>query len=218
MRLDINAEKVYDLKDKLEKMSSYAFPVSVRSALNNAAFETKKNIPRYAQSEFVTRNKGLFKAFISVNKAEGKDLKNMASAVGVFNAAKSKLASDLSQQEIGGTVPDRSLIPMDQARVSSSNSKSVKKANYLSTINISKSRKKGTGTGYIIIKKGDSGTVFSTKKGSKNKLTPLYSYKKGRRASLKRKPFIQPVALKERQRIAEYFVNSAERMLKKIMK
>ena len=57
--------------------------------------------------------------------------------------------------------------------------------------------------------------VFSNKE---IKISALYTYKKGRRASLKRKPFIQPVALKERQRIAEYFVNSAERMLKKIMK
>lgn len=218
MRLDIDVEKVYALQEKLEKAASFAFPVSVRTALNNAAFETKKNIPRHAQKEFTTRNRGLFKAFISVNKAEGKDLNNMKSEVGVYNPAKNQLAHNLSQQEIGGTVQDRGLIPMNQARVSSSNSKSVKKVNYLSNINISKSRKKGTGTGYIIIKKGDSGTVFSTKKGSKNRLTPLYSYKKGRKASLKRKPFIQPVALKEREMIPEYFVNSAERLLKKIMK
>lgn len=218
MRLDINTEKVTALKDKLERLSSWAFPVSVRTALNNAAFETKKKIPAHAQKEFVTRNRGLFKAFISVNKAQGKDLNNMKSEVGVYNSAKNQLAENLSQQEIGGTVPGRSLIPMNQARVSSSYAKSVKKANYLSNVNISKSRKKGTGTGYIIIKKGDAGTVFSTKKGNKNKLTPLYSYKKGRKASLKRKAFIQPVALQERQRIPEYFVNSAERMIKKIMK
>lgn len=214
MRIKVDVHHVEELERKLQQMSSRAFPNSVRNALNNAAFETKKKIPQYAQREFTTRNKGLFKAFVSVNKAAGNNISTLQSEVGVFNSSKNQLANDLSQQEIGGTVKNRGLIAMNPARISNSDAKQVKKINYLSNVKISPLRKKkGTGTGFVIIKKNDSsGTVFSTKK--KNKLTPVYSFKRNRKANLKRKPFIQPVALIERNKIPEYFVKAAERMLK----
>lgn len=217
--IKVNVQNVDRLTDKLKRIADFAYPTVIRNTLNNAAFEARKLVPNEAKEVFTSRNKGLFKAFVQVDKATGKNVKTMQSAVGVRNDSKSKLASNLSQQEIGGTVQNRGLIPMKEARVSTSNEKLVKKANYLSNIQISKSRKKGTGTGFIMIpKNGTSGTIFATKKGKKNKLTPIYSFKKNRKANLKRKPFIQPAALKARNKIPEYFVEQAERMINKIMK
>ena len=67
----------------------------------------------------------------------------------------------------------------------------------------------------MIKNKSGNGTIFSTKRGKKNKLTPLYSYKKGRKANLKRKAFIQPAALKSRRQMPDFFVKAAERMIQK---
>lgn len=217
--IKVNVQNVDRLANKLKETAAFAYPTVIRNTLNNAAFEARKLVPAEAKEIFTTRNKGLFKAFVQVEKATGKDVRTMQSAVGIRNDSKSKLASDLSQQEIGGTVQDRGLIPMKQARVSSSNEKSVKKSNYLNNIQISRSKKKGTGTGFIMISKnGSAGTIFATKKGKKNGLTPIYSFKRNRKANLKRRAFIQPAALKARNKIPEYFVEAAERMIKKIMK
>ena len=142
----------------------------------------------------------------------------MKSVVGI-NPAKNKVASGLEKQEFGGTIRDRGMIAMDPARVSGSPAKMVKKTNQLSSIKISKSRKKGTGTGYVLIKKGNKGTVFSVKKnGKKQQMTPLYSYLKNRKVNIKKSPFMLPAAQKAQIMMPNFYVKEAEKQIQKYLR
>lgn len=218
MRVEVDSKELVKFTAKLDKLHRSALPNAVRNTLNNAAFETKIEIPKTASSKFITRNKSFFKSMTLVNKARGFDINQMQSEVGISNR-KDKIASGLTKQELGGNIKDRSLIAMDQARVSSNKNKIVRNSNKLNNITISKNKKKGTGTGFVMIKKGTKGTIFQTKKsGKKNNLLPLYSYSKGRSVNIKRTPFIEPSALKVQHRIPAFYVNEALKQMKKYMK
>jgi hypothetical protein len=217
MRIDVNADELVKFTSKLDKINRSALPIAVRSTLNQAAFATKKEIPIQAANNFITRNKGFFRSLTSVNKAGGFDINKMQSEVGI-NTSKSKVADGISKQELGGTIKDRNLIAMNQSRVSGSKDKKVRKVNNLSNIRISKTRKKGSGTGFVMLKKGTKGTIFQVKKGKKNNLTPLYSYQKGRSVNIKRNPFIEPASIKSQNRMPAMYINEALKQIKKYMK
>lgn len=218
MQLDVNIAKVIQFTDKLDKVSRSALPVAVRSTLNNAAFETKKQVPLSASSVFITRNKSFFRSSTLVNKAGGFNINSMQAEVGI-STQKNKIAEGLEKQETGGNIRNRNLIAMDQARVSGSHQKVIKTANRLNAIRISKTKKKGTGTGVIMIKKGNKGTVFSVKnKRGKSSLTPLYSYSKGRQVQIKKRPFMAPASEFAQKQIPNFFIQEAEKQLKKYLK
>lgn len=215
MQLDVNTAQVIKFTDKLDKISRSALPVAVRQTLNNAAFETKRLVPIISSGKFITRNKSFFRSLTIVNKAGGFDINTMSSEIGISNV-KDKIASGLEKQEYGGTIKSRNLIAMDGARTSGNNAKSIKKINNLSNIKLNKSKKKGTGTGFVMIKKGNKGTVFATKgKGKKNSLTPIYSYSKGRSVPIKRTPFMEPASIRAQERIPFLFIKEAEKQIKK---
>lgn len=218
MQLDVNTAEVIRFTDKLDKLSRSALPVAVRGTLNNAAFETKKEVPNIASSKFITRNKSFFRSFTLVNKAGGFNINSMQSEVGISNV-KSKIADGLEKQELGGSIRNRNLIAMDQSRVSGSHEKKIKSINRLSALTVSKGRRKGTGTGVIMIKKGNKGTIFSVKKkGKKSSLTPLYSYLKGRNVQIKKRPFMEPASEKAQNKIPAFFIKEAEKQIKKYWK
>ena len=218
MRLDVNTAQVIKFTDKLEQISRSALPVAVRMTLNSAAFETKRLVPIVASSKFITRNKSFFRSLTIVNKAGGWDINSMQSEVGLNNT-KDKVVSGLEKQESGGTIKGRGLIAMDTARVSKNHNKKISTANHLKNIHLSKSRKKGTGTGFVIIKKGNKGTIFKTKSsGGKRNLIPLYSFSKGRQVSIKRSPFMEPASLRAQQRIPFLFIKEAEKQIKRHLK
>lgn len=218
MRLDVNTASVIKFTDKLEQISKSALPVAVRLTLNSAAFETKRLVPIVASSNFITRNKSFFRSLTIVNKAGGWDINSMQSEVGLNNT-KDKVVSGLERQESGGIIKGRGLIAMDTARVSKNHNKKISGANQLRNIKLSNSRRKGTGTGFVMIKKGNKGTIFKTKSnGGKRNLIPLYSFSKGRQVSIKRSPFMEPASLKAQQRIPFLFIKEAEKQIKRHLK
>ena len=219
MRINVNSDEVIKFTSKLDKLHRSALPIAIRSTLNQAAFSTKKQIPIEAANNFVTRNKGFFRSLTSVNKASGFDINSMKSEVGI-NTSKSKLAESLSKQEMGGVIKDRNLIATNQSRVSGSKEKQVRKVNYLGNIKLPKSKKKGSGTGFVKIKAKSGMMIFSTKKGAgrKNLDKAVYSYQKGRSVSVKKNSFIEPASIKSQLRMPAMYINEALKQIKKYMK
>lgn len=209
MILDVNTGNLIKYTDRLERMRNNLLPKAVRNTLNDIAFETKKEVPLVAKENFIIRNKGLFKSLIFVNKVRGLKINSMSSEVGILN--KNKISDGLAKQETGG-IAQRGLIQMDTARISNSLERKVKQSNYLNKISLPKSRKKGSGTGFVMIQKSGKGTLFKTgKKG----LTPVYSFMKNRRIQIRKRPFIREAAERKARRIDFIFIKNAEYLINK---
>lgn len=215
---DVNNEGAIALTAKLERLHRSAFPVAVRSTLNDAAFKTKSLVPKAAGAKFTIRQKNLYKKFIVVEKAKGFDLKAMASTVGIDGAASKgrRVAKGLAAQETGGTVNSRKLLPMDQARISGSYGKKLRSKNQFSKINIAQAKNRKPGSKYVLIKKGSRGTVFDTSK--KGKLTPVFSYRQTNKTRLSARPVIKPSARLAASKMNRFYVLNAEKQFKRLLK
>lgn len=214
MRLDVNTDATIQLTAKLEKLHRSAFPSAVRNTLNQTAFLAKKEVPNQANKNFTVRQKNLFTRFVLVEKAKGFDVKNMSSRFGIDASTKSKLAEGLEKQEKGGIIKNRRVIAHDKARVSGSAKKKVRQANYLTKVaNVSKKGRR-TKSKYIMIKKGDKGTIFETKNG---RLSPIYNIRNTDTSKVDKKPFMQPSAEMASKKMPEIYRKQAEFQFKKYM-
>ena len=215
---DVNTDAAIALTAKLERLHRSAFPVAVRGTLNDAAFNTKKRIPKAADGKFTIRQNNLFRKFVTVEKAKGFDLNKMAASVGI-DASKSrtkKVAEGLAAQERGGMVNSRKLLPMNQARISGSYGKKLRAKNRFNRINIAESRRRKAGAKYVLIRKGSKGTVFNVSK--KNKITPIYHYRPTNKTRLNKRPFIKPSAKLAAKDMNKYYASQAERQFKRLLK
>jgi hypothetical protein len=132
MQLNVNTDATVILTNKLEKLHKSAFPVAVRSTLNSAAKDMKKDtILKSAKDNFTQRKPSFFKKFSRIEYANGFDVKTMSSAVGF--TGESQAVDDLEKQEHGGQIGSRDYTPWDEAR-GGSNNKSVKIINALENI------------------------------------------------------------------------------------
>lgn len=214
---DVNTDAAISLTAKLERLHRSAFPVAVRSTLNDLGFETKGLIPRAAGRKFTIRQKNLYKKFIVVNKAKGFDIKKMSSVVGIDgNARKGKrLALNLSMQESGGVINSRKLIPMDQARISGNYGKKLRAKNRFNNINISSSKRRKSSSKYVLIKKGNKGTVFDV---SGRKMKPIFHYRSTNKTRLSARPVLRPSARKAAKRVNDFYLKNAEKQFKRLLK
>jgi len=217
MAFDINTDEVIKLTAKLGSLPKQFLPSAVRATLNDAAFETKKNIPITASRKFVTRRKTFFRAFSSVQRARGFDINSMQSVAGINPDKGSRIAEGLEKQETGGTITGRKLIPHDKARVSGGYARTVRKKHHLANIsNISTPKKKRKGSKYLLIKKGGKGTVFEIQKRARgNKLMPVYTYTGTNKHRVQASPFMKPAAMMARKKIPRFYKNNAEFQIKK---
>lgn len=125
MRLQIDSTALVRYTNKLEKVHRSALPVAVRSALNSAAFDVKKNtMPASAKKAFVQRKPTFFKANSKVEPAKGFNIKSMRAAVGFL--PNSDASKELEQQEHGGKIGRRQFIPAIGARSGANWNKKVR--------------------------------------------------------------------------------------------
>lgn len=149
VKLDVNSDGIVWFTNQLEKMHQSAFPNAVRGTLTSLAFDVKTNtMPKQANDTFTTRNKTFFKANSKVEKATGFNVNSMSSVVGFYpnNSTKnSKAVEELEQQEFGGVIKDRELIPLEGSRITGKRNRKVQTKNRLSKLKarqIKKSTKK----------------------------------------------------------------------------
>jgi len=239
IRLNINARGVVALAHKLEQVHRSALPVAVRQTLNSAAFDVKQNtMPESAKGTFTQRKPNFFKANSKVLAAKGFDINNMKAVAGF--TGKDQAVEDLDQQEQGGRIDGRSFIPLDSARVGKSNTKNVRPNARLAGRDIidgrkgSRSRKqnfiraaiRAHNTGAFVIGNFDKPLLFRVddisptgleRAGIKLKLSPLYTFEKGRSVQVKGTGFMEKAAAKTTLKIVGLFQQHATAQLKKYL-
>ena len=78
IKFNVNTDATIALTARLERLNKSAFPSSVRSTLNDAAFEMKKkNILVSAKKNMEVRNPSFFRKFTGVKRESGFDVKSM---------------------------------------------------------------------------------------------------------------------------------------------
>ena len=129
--LNVNNNDVIALTNKLEKLHKSAFPVAIRSTLNDVAIISKSEIvEKEFDQQFVVRKKNFIKSHTWVNKSPNTfNVNQMVSEMGVLKG-KSQAGDELITQEFGGTVKKRDYIPTPKARVSKSPTKLIQRPNY----------------------------------------------------------------------------------------
>lgn len=242
--LRIDTDEVIKFTNKLNKLHRSAFPNAVRNTLNNAAFETKKQIPLVAQKKFVTRSKTFFRAFSIVDQAKGFDVEKMVSKSGI-NGSKSggqKVANDLVKQEKGGNIEAGKLMPHDRARTSNSFEKKIKRKNYKQKINAfdasqtyksfkgspkskfvaSVMAAKKRGKNHFILQQNGTGMLYEIKSfnesNGKFKLDKLYSIRRNSSHQVKGQNFILESANKASKSMPKFYKKNAEYQFKKALK
>lgn len=134
LQLDLNSDELVVHVNRLEKISRKAMPKAIRGTLNSLAFDTKgKTFLDESKKDFTNRTKNFFKSNSGVDVAKGTDLRSMEATVGMFAKKKEtdSAIGNMDAQMRGGTIKDRELIPMDEARISKKNIKNVRGANRL---------------------------------------------------------------------------------------
>ena len=243
---NVNNSESIILTAKLEKLHKSAFPSAVRNTLNNAAFETKKNVPIIAAQKFITRQKTFFKRFTVVDKADGFNVNKMKSTVGIDSRQNRELAQNLESQEFGGMVKGKKLIPHDDARVGKSQSKRVSSKNYLPKVKIHNATKaykahRGTrnskfvaaimstaksGKKHMSLSTSGNGIVYEVTAISKNikskkinfKIKKLYTVRSTRTHSVKASGFMKKSSNLAAKEIDVFFKKNAEFQFNKHLK
>jgi hypothetical protein len=232
MMININSDAVVVFTNKLEKMSRSALPYAIRQTLNTVAFDVKKNtMPKSADNEFENRSPNFFKANSRVDMATGNDIDSMKSTVGFIG--NDQAVRDLEQQEYGGTIEARSFIPMDTARVGSSNSKKIRPANRISKVNkiIDSNTMEGktpqqkfnhavakAGSGGYVIGNNENKTLFRVESidSSGYKLRALFSYKKGRTVKVSETSFMRDASIESADKMEKIFIDQATKQIERI--
>lgn len=248
LQLNINTDASVIFTNKLEKMHKSALPVAIRTALNSAAFDMKKKtLLNSASAAFENRSSNFFKAFSKVEPATGFDVNGMKATVGFVERGlkgdNNYAVKDLKQQEEGGAIGGKSLIPLNSARSGNSKSRLVKSANKLTSIkdviNARNQTGKTKGEKFVnaVLKAGAGGFVLGSdvrgenilwrvvdiksnikQKKFKPKLIPLYDYSAGRKIKVDKTGFAQKAALSSAQRIEHFYIEAAQKQFEKHLK
>jgi len=224
-QFNINTSEVVEYTNRLEKLHRSAMPVAVRGALNDAAFDMKKNqVEKSFSARFTTRKRNFIRSHTVANKSKNTfDINQMVSEVGVISG-KSEAGDELINQELGGNIGNRAFIPMDRARIGGNKGKLVSKRNYLKAVKAKKTNNfvkesfdVGNG-GYLIFRN----TLFQiksarrTKRKPKINAIPIYSFKSGRSVKINKRPFLAPAGEISAKKIPSFFEKRAkDKLLKK---
>jgi len=216
MKLDVNTDAAIQLTSKLEKLSKSAFPSTVRNTLNDAAFESKKLIPKKANENFTVRQKNLFSRFSRVEKAQGFEVNKMNSKIGLDASYQPKLVEGLAKHETGGNLEGRKLTPHNMGRVSGSYGKKLKTKNQFKNIGkIGTKNKRIKGSKYFVIKNGNKETVFEN---MGKKIVPIFNKRQSKTNRFKKNSFINPSAIQASKKMDIFYFKNANYQFKKYLR
>lgn len=226
---NINQEAVIQYTHKLSKLHKSDLPLAVRGALNDVAFEAKKKVPKFFESEFIVRKKTFLRSHTGVIKCPNTfDLKQMVSQFGIIKG-KSNAGDNLVHQEYGGIIADSEFIPMKPARIGGNERKLVSKRNYLRNIKGKlKQRPHENNEFRRAAIKGGKGSILMFNdlvlrvdvvktRPLFIKTTPLYYIKDGKKAQVKPRPFMRPASRFAMTKMPRLYIQNAEYRIKKRM-
>lgn len=194
-----------------------------------------------------TQNDNFFRANSAYQKATGFNISSMEATMGMTennlrDGGKNHAIKDLEEQESGGTIEKSTMIPLNSARTGN-NAKKLVRANarlksIKGAVNANSYRGMNQGQKFLLaaMKAGNGGYVIAANKGenllwrinsvfssikSKGlvvKATPLYDVNKGRSVKVKATHFVEKAAEKTHKKIDGYFIERAEKAIKKFAK
>ncbi len=235
MKLDINNKEVRAYTDNLRKLHRSNLPIVIRQTLNDTAFDVKVNtLLKSADKQFILRSPGFFKKHSMVKKADGFNINTMRAEVGIVPGG-NYAATQLTKQELGGSIRNRTNIYLDTSRTGGNKSKLVKKPNYLKTkgfVHGTPNRKRSEKSQFIanayIAKKlnlflKQDNTVFNVEDIKFNnksnkvfvKMTPISDYEKNRTINLIARPFLRPASEISYKKQNAFFIKNANKRFKK---
>ena len=232
LQLDLNSDELVVHVNRLEKISRKAMPKAIRGTLNSLAFDTKKDtFLDESKKDFTNRTKNFFKSNSGVQVAKGTDLRSMESTVGMF-AKSQKTGSaigNMDAQMRGGTVKDRELVPMDEARITKKNNRNVSGKNRLNKklgkiVKVSSISGSSKGQKFVrAVLMAGAGNVVQTDralirvksiKGRKFNLVGLYYIRKDGSYKVKNPTnTMGDAAIKSMRKEQEIFIKEAERQI-----
>ena len=232
LQLDLNSDELVVHINRLEKISRKAMPKAIRGTLNSLAFDTKKDtFLDESKKDFTNRTKNFFKSNSGVQVAKGTDLRSMESTVGMFAKAKEtgSAIGNMDAQMRGGTVKDRELVPMDEARITKKNNRNVSGKNRLNKklgkiVKVSSVSGSSKGQKFVrAVLMAGAGNVVQTDralirvksiKGRKFNLVGLYYIRKDGTYKVKNPTnTMGDAAIKSMRKEQEIFIKEAERQL-----
>lgn len=243
--LNINTDALVSLTNKLEKLHRSDLPIAIRNTLTKAALLTKtESLLKVAKQTFINRKPGFFKAKSKFQGATGLNVQQMKATVGMVDLRRNSgdhAVRNLEEQEHGGTIGGRSFIPRDTAREGGNITGKVETRNRISKINIGnivrikRSRGKNAKQRFIksvifakskfgakafvlrrkILFRIDSVNLSKRSGRLKLKLTPLYSFRKGRGVRVKPTGFMRKATLIQANKLDILFKKEAEKRIKK---
>jgi len=241
LRIDNSDVKAFT--KKLEQMHRSALPGAIRGTLNAAAFDVKqKTMPVSADKHFEHRKPNFFKANSKVVVANGWNVDAMKATVG-FTPTGTKYNNyavlELEQQEHGGIIHKRTLVPTDEAREGKTNSGEVAARSRLTNINAIRFAENQRGVNrrqkFLLsaIKAGKGGFVVAglnkqmlyriealKRDGRKTivRSKALYSYRKGRSVKIRRATaFMKEASLNSASKLEMFYIQEANRQFQKLM-
>lgn len=237
----IDTSQVQQFTNKLRELHRSHFPIAIRQTLNDAAFDVlKTTLPDRFKNEFTIRNRSFLRSHSGVQKAEGWEINGMKSKVGITPNG-SESAENLSKQEYGGS-ERRPFIYMDQARISKSKLKLVRRQNYFQgkrLIHGTPNRKRSIKSqqvadaymaiklGALVLKNSKSGQVLMqvdsiSQHVKSRRITikehPIASYQRGRNINIKPLHFLQRASETSARKMPHFFIKNAKRRIEKALK
>jgi hypothetical protein len=242
MQLRVDASAVSAFTKKLKGLNRSAFPVAVRESLTMAAKDMKTNtLLETSKKSFVNRSSTFFKANSRYEKADGFNVSSMKSKAGFYdNSLKGSpkegnfAVKDLEEQESGGAIKKKALIPMLAARTGGA--KTLVRANarlqkIKNVVIASKMGRSNQKVNFILAAhKAGKGGYFLSKntlwrvnglnhaKSSDLKLTPLYSFKKGRSVKVKPHHFVENAGMMTIKKMDDYYIDQAKKQFERALR
>lgn len=247
---DVNTKEIIKYSKKLDKISKNALPRAVMNTLNKMAFDTKKRtLIEESEKSFTVRNKTFFKRFSRVKPTPLGKINKMQAVVGMTNQGrrgmKEQAGENMRQQQLGGNIAGRSLIPLDTARIANSKKRQVRRKNRIRNLDVKLDTKLARTTKpkqrfiqsaiYAVQRYGSNAVIKHTREDGKSFLyrvkrggsdimtrrfklgvTPLYSVQRGRSVSITNPTrFTQRAALRARRNANEIFIKQAKSRIKR---
>jgi hypothetical protein len=213
LNVDSKELKLYLLK--LERLSEYAVPVTVRNTLNRAAKEMKSGglMQKQFEDNFTIRRKSFIKSHTGYKPESFSQLNinSMKADAGVIKG-KSRAGDDLEKQEIGGSVKRRQVPYSDgsssTARIGNSFSKKIQSKFYFRKYKNLKLGSHKIGDNAKIVKTNKSIKLYSKNKEPRT----LYIFRVS--ATIKKDPFVKPSGLQAAKKLNYFFIQEAKKRLK----
>lgn len=248
---NVNTKEVVKFSKKLDLISKRSLPRVVKNTLNTMAFDTKKRtLIEESEKAFTNRNKTFFKRFSRVQPVKTNKIQTMRAVVGMTDSSRSgqseQAGANMKQQQLGGKIKGRTLIPLDTARVANDNKRNVRRVNRIRNLNtvLDTSITKGSkhrqrfirtavfavqrhGTSAVIQHQAQNGKtyLYRISRGGNDiqtrqfnlKVTPLYSVKKGRSVNINSPTrFTLRAAKRSQKRGNQIFIKNAKRQIARI--